>query len=180
MACRIFLNWSISEMGDVNLRPTGCDSQYQLVASYFCSNLWSLTQLGSLVLGLKPIVSEEIGKIIITNIYITDTVSEAIIMHKPACWYLSESPKETEFLTKSISLQLRVDALGTPQTGVTQLSDFYRVFTICWWWLKQNKAQMDLSPNFCLFLFCLNSSKHQRGLGFCVILKECVFIMSGS
>lgn len=85
------------------------------------------------MLGLKPIVSEEIkGKIIITNIYITGTASEGIIMHKPACWYLSEPPEETEFLTKSIRLELRVDALGTPQTGVTQLSDFYRVFAICW------------------------------------------------
>lgn len=86
------------------------------------------------MLALKPIVSGEMkGKIIITNIYITGTASEGIIMHKPACWYLSEPPEETEFLTKSIRLELRVDALGTPQTGVTRLSDFYRVFAICWW-----------------------------------------------
>lgn len=49
-------------------------------------------------------------------------------------------------------------ASGSLQTGVIQLSDFYRVLAICWWWLKQNKAQMDLSP---LFFFFLNSSKLQ-------------------
>lgn len=92
-----------------------------------------MTQLGSLLLGLEPVVSEEIkGRVINTNIYITGTVSEGIIMHKPACWYLSEPPKETEFLTKSIRLEVMIDALGTPQTGVTQLSDFYTVFAICW------------------------------------------------
>lgn len=34
-------------------------------------------------------------------------------------------------MTKSIKLELRVDALHTPQTEVTELSDFYRVFAIC-------------------------------------------------
>lgn len=118
---------------------------------------------------MKHIVSKEIkGKIFITNIYITLSIWEHD--NAPSSLLVAAWTSKENRIFIWCNVRNKCGALGTPQTGVIQLSDFYRVLAICWWWLKQNKAQMDLSPKLCLFIFfawtCLNFIGDQDAIHF--------------